>query len=136
MTNKRPSGWFSKSRGLSLSVSFFSFPFPPRSFTCAIFRAAVDSRSSFLLKDRTETLATQATYSCSTRDNACACSDYFKNSATSATSEDNEVRYSVNKSGARFNLKLTIKNLLVLRGQIIAFSTLTEIHKREPIKRQ
>ena len=34
----------------------------------------------FLHIDRTETLATQATYSCSTRDNACACSDYFKNS--------------------------------------------------------
>ena len=65
-----------------------------------------------LLIDRTETLATQATYSCSTRDNAYACSDYFKNSATSATSEDNEVRYSINKSRAEFSLKLTIKNLL------------------------
>ena len=50
--------------------------------------------------------------SCFTRDNACACSDYFKNSATYATSKDNEVRNSVNKSRAEFSLKLTIKNLL------------------------
>ena len=71
-----------------------------------------------LLIDRTKTLATQATYSCSTRDNACACSYYFKNSATSATSEDNEERNSVNKSRAEFSLKLTIKNLLWLRGQV------------------
>ena len=35
------------SRGLSASVSFLSFPPPPCSFTCAIFSAAVDSRSSF-----------------------------------------------------------------------------------------
>ena len=107
-----------KNPGVCLSVSFLSFSPPPRSFTCAIFSAAVDSRSSFLLKDRTETLATQATYSCSTRDNACACSDYFKNSATSATSEDNEVRYSINKSRAEFSLKLTIKNLLWLTVQV------------------
>ena len=37
---------------------------------------------------------------------------------SSATSEDNEVRYSVNKSRAKFSLKLTIKNLLWLRGQV------------------
>ena len=37
----------SKSRGLSASVSFLSSPPPPRSFTCAIFRAVFDSRSSF-----------------------------------------------------------------------------------------
>ena len=72
----------------------------------------------FLLIDRTETLATQATYSCSTRENACTCSNYFKNSVMSATSEGNEVRYSVNKSRAKFSLKLTIKNLLWLRGQV------------------
>ena len=29
------------------SVSFLSFPPPPRSFTCAIFRAVFDSRASF-----------------------------------------------------------------------------------------
>ena len=73
-TSSGPSGWFSKSRGLlpwvpevflacsgnraskvsgtqgrglSASGSFLSFPPPPRSFTCAIFRAAFDSRSSF-----------------------------------------------------------------------------------------
>ena len=126
----RTSGQFSKSRGLSASVSFFSFP-PPQSAPSPLFylrhfiSAASDSRSSFFAHTPTETLATQATYSCSTRDNACACSDYFKNGATSATSEDNEVRYSVNNSRAKFNLKLTIKNLLLLRGQIIAFSTLT-----------
>ena len=55
----RPSWWFSKSRGLSASVSFLSSPPPPRSFTCATFLAVFDSRS-FLL-NRTETLATQAT---------------------------------------------------------------------------
>ena len=41
------SGRFSKSRGLSASVSFLSSPPPPRSFTYAIFRAVFDSRSSF-----------------------------------------------------------------------------------------
>ena len=33
--------------GLSASVSFFSSPLPPRSFTCVIFLAVFDSRSSF-----------------------------------------------------------------------------------------
>ena len=47
LRHDRPSGWFSKSRGLSASVSFLSSPPPPRSFTCAIFRAVFDSRSSF-----------------------------------------------------------------------------------------
>ena len=42
-----PSGWFSKSRGLSASVSFLSSPTPPCSFTCATFRAVSDSCSSF-----------------------------------------------------------------------------------------
>ena len=36
------SGWFSKSRGLSASVSFLSSPPPPRSFTCATFLAVFD----------------------------------------------------------------------------------------------
>ena len=40
-------GGCQESRGLSASVSFLSFPPPPCSFTCAIFSAAVDSRSSF-----------------------------------------------------------------------------------------
>ena len=56
----RPSGWFSKSRGLSASVSFLSSSPPPRSFTCATFHAVFDSRS--VLLNRTETLATQATF--------------------------------------------------------------------------
>ena len=47
LRHDRPSGRFSKSRGLSASVSFLSSPPPPRSFTCAIFCAAVDSHSSF-----------------------------------------------------------------------------------------
>ena len=47
LRHDRPSGWFSKSRGLSASVSFLSSPPPPRSFTCAIFRAVFDSCSSF-----------------------------------------------------------------------------------------
>ena len=42
-----PRGQFSKSRGLSASVSFLSSPPRPRSFTGAIFRAVFDSRSSF-----------------------------------------------------------------------------------------
>ena len=54
----RPGGRFSKSRGLSASVSFLSSPPLPRSFIYAIFRAVFDSRS--LLLNRTETLATQA----------------------------------------------------------------------------
>ena len=41
------SGRFSKSRGLSASVSFLSSPPPPRSFTCTIFRAVFVSCSSF-----------------------------------------------------------------------------------------
>ena len=36
-----------KIAGLSASISFLSSPPPPRSFTCAIFRAVFDSRSSF-----------------------------------------------------------------------------------------
>ena len=43
----RPSGRFSKSRGLSASASFLSSPPPLRSFTCAIFCVVFDSRSSF-----------------------------------------------------------------------------------------
>ena len=42
-----PSGWFSKSRGLSASVSFLSSSPPPRSFTCVIFPTVFDSCSSF-----------------------------------------------------------------------------------------
>ena len=47
LRHDKPSGWFSKSRGLSSSVSFHFSPPPPCSFTCAIFRAVFDSRSSF-----------------------------------------------------------------------------------------
>ena len=47
LRHQRPSGWFSKSRGLSASVSFLSSQLPPRSFTCGICRAAFYSRSSF-----------------------------------------------------------------------------------------
>ena len=42
-----PSGRFSKSRGLSASVSFLSSPPPSRSFTCTIFHAVFDFRPSF-----------------------------------------------------------------------------------------
>ena len=45
--HEKPSGRFSKSRGLSASVSFLSSPPPPRSFTCVFFRAVFDSCSSF-----------------------------------------------------------------------------------------
>ena len=56
----RPSGRFSKSRGLSASVSFLSPPPPLRSFTCPIFvRSLTLVPCSFLLNS-TETLATQA----------------------------------------------------------------------------
>ena len=41
------SGMTGQVGGLSASVSFLSFPPPPRSFTYAIFRAVFDSRSSF-----------------------------------------------------------------------------------------
>ena len=41
-------------------VSFLFSPTPPRSFTCAIFRAVFDSCFSFFAPDRTETLVTQA----------------------------------------------------------------------------
>ena len=47
LRHDRPSGRFSKSRGLSASVSFLSSPPSPRSFTCAIFRAVFVSCSSF-----------------------------------------------------------------------------------------
>ena len=47
LRHDRPSGRFSKSRRLSASVSFLSSPPPLRSFTCSIFRAVFDSRSSF-----------------------------------------------------------------------------------------
>ena len=47
LRHDRPSGWFSKSRGLSASVSFLSSPPPPRSFTYAVFRAIFDYRSPF-----------------------------------------------------------------------------------------
>ena len=41
-------------------VSFLSSSPPPRSFTCAIFRAVFVSCSAFFALNRTETLATQA----------------------------------------------------------------------------
>ena len=41
LRHDRPSGRFSKSRGLSASVSFLSSPPPPSSFTGAIFRAGL-----------------------------------------------------------------------------------------------
>ena len=49
----RPRGRFSKSRGLSTSVSLLSYPPPPRSFTYAIFRAVFDSCSSLFAPKRT-----------------------------------------------------------------------------------
>ena len=52
LRHDRPSERFSKSRGLSASVSFLSSPPPPRSFTCAIFRAVFDSCSSFFAPKR------------------------------------------------------------------------------------
>ena len=46
LRHDRSSGRFSKSRGLSASVSFLSSPPSPCSFTYAIFSAVFDSRSS------------------------------------------------------------------------------------------
>ena len=60
LRHDRPSGWFSKSRGLSASVSFLSFP-PLLNLLLAPFFAlslTLVPRSLFL--NRTETLATQA----------------------------------------------------------------------------
>ena len=45
-----PSRRFSKSRGLSASVSFLSSPPPPRCFTCAIFPAVFHSPPSFFAR--------------------------------------------------------------------------------------
>ena len=113
LRHDRPSGRLSRYPGVCLQAfpSFPSHPLPALLLAPFLARQLTLVPRSLLI-DRTETLATHAIYSCSTRDNACACSDYFKNSTTSATSEDNEVRYSVNKSRAEFSLKLTIKNLL------------------------
>ena len=47
LRHDKPSGQFSESRGLSASVSFLSSPPSLPFFTCAIFRAVFDSRSSF-----------------------------------------------------------------------------------------
>ena len=59
--DKPSAGWFSKSRGLSASVSFLSSPPPPRSFTFAPFFArSLNLVPRSLLLNRTETPATQA----------------------------------------------------------------------------
>ena len=47
LRHDRPSGRFSKSRGISASISFLSSPPPPSSFTGAIVHSVLDSRSSF-----------------------------------------------------------------------------------------
>ena len=47
LRHHRPSGRFSKSGGLSASISFLSSPLPPPSFTCTIFHAVFDFHSSF-----------------------------------------------------------------------------------------
>ena len=61
LRHDRPSGRFSKSRGLSASVFFLSSPPPPRSFACAICGAvSLTLVPRSLLLNRTETLATQA----------------------------------------------------------------------------
>ena len=60
LRHDRPSGRFSKSRGLSASVSFLSSPPPPRSFTYAIFERSLTIVPRSLLLNRTVTLATQA----------------------------------------------------------------------------
>ena len=83
-------GWGRQGKGLSISTM----------------------RKGAILRKCVNIFVPHCSYSCSTRDNASACSDYFKNSAASATSEDKEVRYSINKSRAEFSLKLTIKNRL------------------------
>ena len=62
LRHDKPSGRFSKSRGLSASVSFLSSPPPPRSFTCAICRAVFDFVPRSVLLNRTETLATQVSF--------------------------------------------------------------------------
>ena len=60
LRHDNPSGRFSKSWGLSASVSFLSSPPPARSFTWATFLAVFDSRYSFFSPKPQETLATQA----------------------------------------------------------------------------
>ena len=48
LRHDRPSGQFSKSGGMSASVSFLSYsPLPRRSFTCTIFHTVFDFHSSF-----------------------------------------------------------------------------------------
>ena len=47
LRHDRPSGQFSKSRGLSARISFLSSSLPPRSFTCTIFSAVFYFHSSF-----------------------------------------------------------------------------------------
>ena len=63
LRHDRPSGRFSKSRGLSASVSFLSSPPPPRSFTYAIFERSLTIVPRSLLLNRTVKLATQASMS-------------------------------------------------------------------------
>ena len=61
LRHDRPSGWFSKSRGLSASVSFLSSPPLPALLLAPFFTWSLTLVPHSLLLNRTETLATQAT---------------------------------------------------------------------------
>ena len=60
LRHDRPSGQFSKSGGLSASVSFLSSPPPAGSFTWAFFVRYLTVVPYSLLLNRMQTLATQA----------------------------------------------------------------------------
>ena len=61
LRHDRPSGRFSKSRGLSASVSFLSSPPLPALLLAPFFARSLTLVPRSLLLNRTETLATQAT---------------------------------------------------------------------------
>ena len=69
LRKERPSGRFSKSRGLSASVSILSSPPPPALLLVPFFARFLTLFPCSLLLNRTETLATQARVSaeCSVR---------------------------------------------------------------------
>ena len=60
LRHERPSGWFSKSRGLSASISFLSSPTLPAHLLAPFVVRSLTLVPRSLLLNRTETLAMQA----------------------------------------------------------------------------